>query len=67
MAEKDIPKTAFICNKDKFEFTRMPFGVRNTPAIFQTLMDRVLQGKQGFVRVYMDDLVIFSDSWEEHR
>ena len=39
MAEKDIPKTAFVCHKGKFEFTRITFGVRNAPAIFQTLMD----------------------------
>ena len=40
----------------------MPFGVRNVPAVFQTLMDRILQGKQDFVRAYVDDLVILGKS-----
>ena len=66
MAEEDIPKTAFVCQRGKFEFLRMPFGVRHAPAVFQTLMDSVLEGLGSFARAYMDDIVIFSDSWEEH-
>ena len=34
MREQDVAKTAFICHKGKFEFLRMPFGVRNAPAVF---------------------------------
>ena len=66
MAQEDVPKTAFVCQRGKFEFLRMPFGVRNAPAVFQTLMDSVLEGLGSFARAYMDDIVIFSDSWEEH-
>ena len=36
---KDIPKIAFVCHKQKFEFTRMSFVVRNVPALFQELME----------------------------
>ena len=44
----------------------MPFGVRNAPAVIQTLMDEVLEGKKAYARAYMDDVIIFSGSWEEH-
>ena len=43
----------------------MRFGAKNAPAIFQTLTEEVLDGL-GFVKAYMDDLIIFSDSCEEH-
>ena len=56
MSEKDIPKTAFICHLGKYEFVHMPFGVRNAPALFQTLMDKLLRDKRPFARAYMDDI-----------
>ena len=63
---EDRDKTTFVCHKGKFRFTRMPFGVCNAPAVFQTLMDGVVRGLESFCRVYMDDLVIYSNSWTEH-
>ena len=63
---EDRDKTTFVCHKGKFRFTRMPFGVCNAPAVFQTLMDGVVRGLESFCRVYMDDLVIYSNSWIEH-
>ena len=65
--EEEIHKTAFVCHRGKFVFTRMPFGVKNAPAIFHTLMEEVLQDLGGFVRAYMDDLIIFSKSRQEHQ
>lgn len=64
---KDTPKTAFNVDGGKFEFVRMPFGLRNAPATFQRLMDSVLR-KHLNIRcfVYMDDIIIFSRSLEEH-
>lgn len=43
----------------------MPFGLRNAPATFQRLMNRVVGGLDGCA-VYLDDLVVYSDTWEEH-
>ena len=64
--EIDIPKTCFICHRGRFEFTRMPFGVKNAPAIFQELMQTILHDTTGFATAYMDDVVIYSSSWEDH-
>src|SRR3954469_21536018 len=45
----------------------MPFGLRNAPATFQRLIDRVLKAIKGaYAYGYMDDIVIFSNTWEEH-
>ena len=44
----------------------MPFGVRNGPSVFQRLMDQVLCNDQSLAVVCIDDIAIFSSSWEEH-
>ena len=62
----DIPKTAFCTPWGKFEFCVMPFGLRNGPAVFQRLMDRILHSDKDMSQVYIDDIAIFSSSWEEH-
>jgi len=65
VAPEDIKKTSFVCHKGQFEFTRMPFGVKNAPAIFQTIMQNIFAEQTNCIP-YMDDLVIFSNTWEEH-
>lgn len=67
LKESDIEKTAFSVNNGKFEFTRLPFGLRNAPAIFQRALDDVLRdhiGKRCYV--YIDDILVFGSSKEEH-
>ena len=64
-------KTAFITHEGLFKFRVMPFGVKNAPAIFQRLMRQVLSGLQsesgiGFVSVYLDDVIVFSESLIDH-
>jgi len=44
----------------------MPFGLNGATASFQLLMDQVLRGLEGFSAVYIDDVVIFSSTWEDH-
>ena len=67
MAEEDIPKTAFRCHLGLFEYTRMPFGLANAPAVFQRTMDTVLAGLLGkCVFVYLDDLCVYSSSLDLH-
>ena len=67
MAEESIAKTAFTCHLGLFEFVRMPFGLSNAPAIFQRTMNKVLSGLIGVCcMVYIDDIVIYSTSINEH-
>ena len=67
VAEDSIEKTAFRCHLGHYEFLRMPFGLTNAPAVFQRMMDKVLAGLIGrIVMVYLDDIVIYSRSEEEH-
>lgn len=61
-----IPKTSFVTSQGKFEFLVLPFGLKNAPASFQRLMDKVLAGI-GNSLAYIDDIVVFSDSWAEHK
>nr|GEU62682.1 putative reverse transcriptase domain-containing protein [Tanacetum cinerariifolium] len=65
--EEDIPKTAFKMRYGHFEFTVMPFGLTNAPAVFMDLMNRVCGWYlDKFGIVFIDDILIYSKSEEEH-
>lgn len=66
MNENDIPKTAFATPNGLYEFLVMPFGLCNAPQTFQRLMHSVLHGLEAFTAVYLDDIIIFSRSFQEH-
>ena len=66
VAKESQPKTAFATPFGFYQFTVMPFGLQGAPATFQRLMDSVLQGLENFSSAYLDDLIIFSESWEKH-
>ena len=62
-------KTAFITHQGLYEFKVMPFGVMNAPAVFQRLMQRVLMKlkvSEEFTAVYLDDIIIFSKTLQDH-
>ena len=66
MDPSDQEKTAFACHKGLFEFNVMPFGLTNAPGVFQQLMATVLEGLEHFSTAYLDDIIIWSSSAEEH-
>ena len=59
-------KSAFIMPMGKWQFKRTPFGLSQAPAYFQLLIDKVLMGCSSFAMGYLDDIIIFSKTEEEH-
>ena len=64
---KDRHKTAFVRHSGTYECLRMPFGLTNAPASFQRALDMILtKYKWKTCLVYLDDVIIFSKTVEEH-
>ncbi|MBW0571047.1 hypothetical protein O181_110762 [Austropuccinia psidii MF-1] len=57
-----------ICHMGIYEYTRIPFGIKNTPAHFQRMMDTIFQDEilEGWMVVYIDDIIIYLETWEDH-
>ena len=67
LAEEDRHKTAFTINQKKYEWNRMPMGYKNSPAIFQRIMEKELRQWIGKgCLIYLDDIVINGKTMEEH-
>ena len=64
--DKDsIKKTAFVAPFAKYEYLKVPFGLAQAPAFFQNFMNKVLNGLK-FTLTYLDDVIIFRETAEQH-
>ncbi|MBW0528706.1 hypothetical protein O181_068421 [Austropuccinia psidii MF-1] len=56
-----------ICHRGIYEYTRIPFGIKNAPAYFQRMMDTIFQEEilEGWMVVYIDEIIIYSKTWED--
>jgi hypothetical protein len=64
---EDVSKTAFMTRYGQHEFTMMPFGLTNAPAYFMNLISKVfMEELDKFVVVFIDDILVYSQSIEEH-
>jgi hypothetical protein len=59
--------TAFICAFGVYQFNRLPQGIKNAPACFQRIMNALLADCYSFATAYLDDIIIYSSSWQEHK
>ncbi|MBW0477051.1 hypothetical protein O181_016766 [Austropuccinia psidii MF-1] len=57
-----------VCHMGISEYTRMSFGIKNAAAHFQRMMDTIFQEEilEGWMVVYIDDIIIYSETWEDH-
>jgi hypothetical protein len=69
ICEGDEWKAAFCTNRGLFEPLVVYFGLTNSPATFQTMMNEIFQDliTEGVVSIYLNDILIFTNSFEEHR
>ena len=59
-------KTAFIIDKGKWKYHLLPFGINLGPSTFSYVLGKVLASCHKFALNYLDDIIIFSRTWEEH-
>ena len=66
MQEESKPLTAFSTHNGVYQWKVMPFGLSGASGTFQRVMDYVLRKHSDYAHSYIDDIIIFSESWEQH-
>ena len=64
--KESIPKTAFVTPTGKYEFLVMLFGLMGAPSVFQRFMNSALSDMSEYSSAHIDDIVVFSNSFEDH-
>ncbi|CAO2206319.1 unnamed protein product [Urochloa humidicola] len=66
ICELDIPKTPFATRYGLFEYTEVSFGLTNASAYFMHMMNKIMEELNKFVVIFIDDILIYSETTEEH-
>ena len=66
ISENDKYKTAFTASFGHYEWNVMPFGLKNAPSEFQNIMNDIFNPFIHFTIVYIDDVLVYSNSIDEH-
>ncbi len=66
LSENAKLKTAFSTPSGHWQFRTLPFGLHGAPATFQRMMDILLRPHQSYAAAYLDDVVVHSETWEDH-
>ncbi len=66
MEESSQDLTSFVCPAGRYKYVRMPFGLKNAPAVFQSVLEEVQRPVSDVCSNYIDDVVVYSAGWEEH-
>ena len=66
MEESSQDKTAYVTHRGCFMWKVMPFGLKNASSTFQRLTNKLLERHKGYACGYIDDIAVYSNSWEEH-
>lgn len=66
MEDDSMPISAFITTQGHFQWRYMPFGMPNAPATFQKLVWKLLAGLDELTGAYLDDIIVFSNTWSDH-
>ena len=65
LTERAKETSSFVTPDGLFQYKVMPFGMKNSPATFQRLINQVTSGVEG-CGAYIDDVIVYSETWEEH-
>ncbi len=66
MSESSSELTTFVCLLGKYRYSRMPVGLKNSPAIFQAIVEEILTPVKSVCKNYIDNVVVSSSCWEDH-
>ena len=66
LTKEAAEKTAFVTDKGKWIFHSLPFGINIGPSAFSYVLGKVLTQYTEFILNYLDDIMIFSETWQEH-
>lgn len=69
VSKESIKYTAFVTPNGQYEYLRMPFGLKNAPAVFQRFINNIFRDfiDKRLIVIYMDDILLATESFEEHK